>query len=347
MNLNEFLTCGCFLALPKLNKVFISSHFEFSDKLNENEICFYKNNFFLGEKKPWLISKNTFEMSFHEFSSLILTHLEKKPILNWITLDIEKYKLQFNSLKNEIEKENFIKGVPFVHQSTSHKVTRQNLTYFLQSLFQKESFDNLYLYGYWNFNLEEGFLGASPELLFTQNKNQIQTDALAGTVENNKLFQKDDEKILREHNLVIEGIQKNLNPYGYITTEKTTLLKLETFSHLKSTLKLTLNHEFNFEQILSALHPTPALGTFPKQEGLEWLKLIEENIEKRFFYCNPFGLYLNQNFSICIGVIRCLQWNNHTLFLTAGGGVIKESEFKKEWEEIKLKLNSIKTIFKL
>lgn len=347
MNLNDFLNCGCFLAVPKLNKVWILTNISSFENKLENELAFYKNNFFLTEKNPWLKGKHHYEMTFHDFKKILDEQKFSPPNIQWNELNFENYKKQFYSLKKEIEQGNLIKGVPFAHQSSQYHLNKKNLVYLIKSIFSYEKNENLYLYGFWNLNQEQGFLGASPELLFTQNNNSIDTFALAGTIHNSKLNQEIDPKIIREHNFVIDGIKEDLSYLGNINTKKTELLTLEKFSHLKTALKFNLKDKFDFQQVLTAIHPTPALGAFPKNIGNEWLYNIEENIEKRFNYCCPFGISLDNNFSLCIGVIRCLQWNHGVLRVTAGGGVIAESIFEDECEEICMKIDSVKNYFNI
>ena len=339
MNVNDFLNCGCFIAVPNLNKVWVLTNFSSFEKNEENEFAFYKNNFFLTEKYPWLRAENHYEMDLGEFKNFINKFNAIKPNIIWNSLNQENYKQQFDSLKNEIQNGNLIKGVPFTHQISHVELNKENLVYLPNALFNYENRANL--------NQKQGFIGASPELLFTQNEKLIETYALAGTINNKKISDGIDNKIIREHNLVIDGIKKDLANFGEISTEKTVLLKLEKFSHLKSVLQLQLKDNFNYKHILAAIQPTPALGAFPKKEGFNWLYEIEEKIEKRFDYCSTFGICIDKNFSLCVGVIRCLQWQNNSLKITAGGGVIEESIFEDEWEEICMKIDSVKNYFKL
>lgn len=345
--INDFLNYGCFIALPALNKIWILTNFESYEKNDEHKFAFYKNNFFLTEKFPWLRAKNHYEADLNEFKKLIFNFKKERPFIKWEIANKLKYKQQFDSLQLEINKGNLIKGVPFTHQISNSIINQEQLVYLLDRLLNYEKNNDLYLYGFWNLAQKQGFMGASPELLFTQNSNYIETYALAGTISNKEINNKINNKIILEHNFVLDGIKENLRKFGEINTEKTVLLELEKFSHLKSALILKLKNIFNFEDILAAIHPTPALGAFPQKIGLSWLQKIENKIEKRYDYCSPFGICIDKNFSLCIGIIRCLQWHNNSLKITAGGGVIKESIFEDEWEEICMKIEAVKNYFNL
>lgn len=354
MNISTFLQCGCFLAAPHLNKIWLLSNPSHFEKNSEFEFSFYKSNFFLSEKYPWLRGENSFNMNIEDFKQQLSQLNSIKPNIQWNSVDQVSYKKQFNFLKNEIQTGNLIKGVPFTHQISHFSLKQENLVYLLNSLFNYENNANLYLYGFWNLEQNVGFMGASPELIFTQHENLVETHALAGTIRNLKnticnfrTSENIDKKIIREHKLVIDGIKRTLTNFGNVKEEQTELLKLEKFSHLRSVLQVNLKKDFDFEQILSAIHPTPALGAFPKKEGFHWLHDVEEKIEKRFEYCSPFGICVDENFSLCVAVIRCLQWQNGILRITAGGGVIEESVFEDEWEEICMKIASVKSYFKL
>ncbi len=347
MNFKDFLNCGCFIAVPSLNKVWILSNFSFFEKNDDKQFAFYKNDFFLTEKYPWMKGEYHCEMSIDDFKNTINQFQSTKPEIKWNALKKNNYKLQFNSLLNEIKKGNLIKGVPFSSQDSGYKLNNENLVYLLNSLFNYEKSNNLYLYGLWDFKKNYGFMGASPELLFTQNEKLIETYALAGTINNNKISCAIDNKIIREHNLVIDGIKEDLAKFGDINVEETVLLKLEKFSHLKSSIQLNLKSDLSFKQILSAIHPTPALGAFPKNAGFHWLHEVENKIEKRYDYCSPFGICIDKNSSLCVGVIRCLEWKKQFLKISAGGGVIEESIFEDEWDEICMKIQSVKNYFNL
>ncbi|MES2615890.1 MAG: chorismate-binding protein [Bdellovibrionota bacterium] len=347
MNINNFLNSGCFILDPNFNKIWALTNINTVEKNNANGFAFYKNNFFLTEKSPWLQGEHYYEIELFEFKELLSKATRIKPKIEWNEISQDNYKQQFDSLKKEICTGNLLKGVPFAHQTANLELCKENLAYLLNSLFEYECKEGLYLYGFWNLQQKIGFLGASPELLFTQKNNLIETYALAGTVRNNIKSENIQCKIIREHNFVVDGMQTELAALGDVHIDKTELLKLEQFSHLKSPLQLKLKKDFDFKQVLTAIHPTPALGAFPKKTGFKWLQYVEDKIEKRLNYCSPFGICINKNFSLCVGVIRCLQWENNSLKITAGGGVIEESIFEEEWEEVCMKLESIRQYFKI
>jgi isochorismate synthase EntC len=343
----EFFHKGCFLALPSQNKAWIMPSFERMAKKTKKGISFYQNDFFLESRAPWLESPTAQEVSFHLLLDFFSSHSREKLNFKWEPPCFSEYEKQFFSLKEEIRKRKLSKGVPFCHQISNCEMTKKNLLNLIFSLMEENKSTKNYLYGYWDFDSEEGFLGASPELLFVQEQKKVETYALAGTFANKKKLENDKNKLYREHDLVVDGMIKELSVFGTVLKENTSIMRLKDFSHLKSNLTLDLKNEFQFEFLLSALHPTPALGAFPKKQGQNWLKYLEQSIQKRFFYCSPFGVSLGDHFSLCIGVIRGLQWKKRSIFLTAGGGVIKESQLDEEWNEILLKLGSIKKSFQL
>lgn len=347
MQWNEFLTHGCFLGIPSQEKVYVMALPQKSDQFLFDKPCFYKNNFFLDDAFPWLIGDDFFEFTFIDFKNEIKNYFSKKPILNWNPLHKKNYIKQFDSLMSLIQNGVLQKGVPFIHQECNFEIKLEHLVYFLNEVFLLNKDINMFYYGCWNLNEKSGFIGVTPELLFTKNGNRIDTCALAGTVSNSSKSKIIDEKILKEHLFVAEALEKNLNTFGIVKADKCHLVKLKNFSHLKTDIHLDLNAPFSFEDILSAIHPSPALGTFPKQEGLAWLRTVESQMLKKYDYCSPFGLYLNEHYSLCVGTIRCLQWNKNIVRVSAGGGVIRESALEKEWEEIQIKIQAIKNYFNI
>ena len=344
-NIDKFLTNGAFLVIPNRQKIWTMTNVINSFQRDKSKISFYKNDFFLNEEKPWLSGEYESEFNIEDFNA-ILNQIETiNPIFKWEKVDFDFYEKKFNLLKNEISKGDILKGVPFLHKKCFKNLNQNDIAYLLKNLFANASSENLFLYGAWDLKKSEGFIGASPELLFEQKMNLVETFALAGTISEENNVEHLCSKILQEHNYVVDGIRNQLSLFGEIETKGNEILKFNKFSHLKSNFLLHLNEQFDFEKVVHSIHPTPALGTYPKEEGKNWLNIIENTIEKRGHYCSPFGIILNDEYSICIEIIRGLQWKNNMLEITAGGGVIEESDYHSECNEILLKLDSIQNYF--
>ena len=95
--------------------------------------------------------------------------------------------------------------------------------------------------------------------------------------------------------------------------------------------------------MIRTLHPTPALSGYPKKNALKW---IEAYFPDRLHhdFAGLFGMKDRYTYSLLIG-IRNIQWTSTQLTISAGCGIVSESKFTQEWNELIQKINSIKLTF--
>jgi menaquinone-specific isochorismate synthase len=105
--------------------------------------------------------------------------------------------------------------------------------------------------------------------------------------------------------------------------------------HLYNTLHSTLKAGISNAELIRALHPTPALGGFPREQALSFIKTHEPF--EREWYGAPIGWISPTAASFHVG-IRSAILRNHTLEIFAGTGIVKESQAEKEWEELNHKI---------
>ena len=345
--LSEFLDFGYFIGLPSENKVWcmVSSN-QNSSSRNLKPPYFYLNDYYMSKKAPFCKGELFFEFSYSELLDIIHKENYEKPNIKWDKLDKNIYTHQFNNLKLEIEKDVLKKGVPYSFLKGNAEINRENKIYLLNKILENKNQNSSYIYGYWN--KDEGFIGSTPELLFIQKNKNVHTIALAGTIPNEPGAKKEefllDKKMQKEHFYVVEGLKLSLLNFGKVIIGNTKLLELPKLIHLKTDIQIELqsSEKFNFEKFLFEIHPTAAVGTLPKNPRSNWLVQSEKEIENRGYYAAPFGIILDENNSMCICTIRGMQWKDSSLKICAGGGVINESIFNLEWEEIISKINAIK-----
>jgi menaquinone-specific isochorismate synthase len=217
-------------------------------------------------------------------------------------------------------------------------------------------------YGFWHQEegqregLKEGMLGCTPELLFRRDGKTIRTMAMAGTRRHDEVGRLpllEDPKERREHQLVIDSIVSELTPFGRVEVGMTEVATLPQLSHLKTLINLDPAQErVSFDELIRALHPTPALGAFPRKAGWKWLQTLEaQNDLPRQRYGAPFGAIwkdqAGQDQGLAVVAIRNVQWQDERILLCAGCGVIAESELDREWQEIEGKIRAVKGILAL
>jgi menaquinone-specific isochorismate synthase len=199
----------------------------------------------------------------------------------------------------------------------------------------------LYVYGIWN--QEEGILGATPETLFHTSGKMVQTMALAGTAmktsENRPLDLLKDAKEMKEHRLVVEDIQKQLTPLGWVKTLPTEVAEFPMLYHLKTEIAVEAA-QISVPQLVRSLHPTAALGVFPRNYGIQWMANLPYQ-KTRGLFGAPIVYSLSHNEFLGLVAIRNLIWGAEGSKIGSGGGLIDSSVFEKEWAELKLKRDSV------
>jgi len=192
------------------------------------------------------------------------------------------------------------------------------------------------------------FMSTTPEGLFHIEEKKLTIDAIAGTrprgatpdedyIEERDL--KTSKKDLKEHRIVSREIHHNLmvlcHSIKTLCNEK--ILKLNHVQHLHTIFEGILNEDFNLDEILNGLHPTPAVGGSPKKMAMEMIESLETF--DRGLYASPIG-YLSYNKSeIAVG-IRSALFNNSNLHVFGGAGIVPGSDGPKEWQETQSKMKS-------
>ena len=210
---------------------------------------------------------------------------------------------------------------------------------------------------HFSFQFEKGssFLGMSPECLFQRKGDIICTEAIASTrprglteAEDELLGQEiyESDKDLREHRWVKMMISDRLTPFCQHIDETSNekLLKLSHVQHLVSEFHAELHPDVNNEQLVEALHPTPAVGGYPKKPAVERIAHLEPF--DRGWYAAPIGWvsYDEAEFAVAI---RSALVQHEKLHVFAGSGIVSGSDPQKEWEENRNKAQNFLQLFNI
>jgi menaquinone-specific isochorismate synthase len=314
---------------------------------------YYFPDFFLEKEEPWFTHEHNQEISIQELIECIKKEIEisaiKSSNIQWRNPYYSKFQSTFKELKSKFQAKELDKAVPYVFEIAEQKMERNQLIASLKSLLTYSLGNPVHIYGFWD--KTGGMLGATPEILFKFiNSKTLETVACAGTINarGDVSTLLTDPKELHEHQLVVDGMREALSPFGTVRMEPIHLLRLSRLVHLATPILAELNsHAFTFEQIVKALHPTPAVGTFPSLQGKQWLAEYQTEIERgRFGAPSGFVFPKNEKAS-CYVSIRNVQWTEKALTIGAGCGVVAESDCEREWAEINLKLQAIKEMLAL
>lgn len=189
------------------------------------------------------------------------------------------------------------------------------------------------------------WLGSTPEIILSGEKDEWNTVALAGTqpLQDGKLPQMWDEKNRKEQDYVASYIRRQLLSLGIHADENGPYPAYAgALSHLKTEFRFSLKDNESLGTLLKLLHPTPAVCGLPKEEAYQFI-LENEGYDRRYYsgfigWLDPDGrtdLYVN---------LRCMHIDHEMLTLYAGGGLLASSELNDEWLETEKKLQTMKRI---
>ncbi|RAJ12617.1 chorismate-binding protein [Arenibacter echinorum] len=205
------------------------------------------------------------------------------------------------------------------------------------------------------------WLGATPEIFLETENNTLRTMSLAGTqlhrVGETPIWK---EKELEEQEMVTQFIQSALeDKVSSLEVSRATSFKAGNLWHIKTSVSGNMNNS-RLEEIIGALHPTPAVCGLPKKAAKEFI-LENENYDRQFYtgflgelnfkedisrpstrrnqenrayrtIKNKTSLFVN---------LRCMQILGNTVSVYVGGGITSRSVPEKEWQETKDKSSTM------
>lgn len=197
-------------------------------------------------------------------------------------------------------------------------------------------------YGFWNG--QYGVIGSTPEFLYSVDDKILRTFALAGTAKKgDEVELLNSKKDRHEHDLVIKDIVEKISGFvSSIHVHETDIHPFKNIVHLRTDIEGKINEDADFTKLTSVMSPTAALGGYPKEASLKFLKgsNYAQKYPKRYFG-SAFGLVTKHTKAFVVS-IRNVQWEGSHLFIESGGGVVPESILSKEMDEIHLKRNTIR-----
>lgn len=354
-NFKDFLMDGCFLQVsPNLFKLirgpFKSVELEHLHPSDATTLL-YRPKFwsFLSDatslsSSDLSIGQQSLEIDRVEFIRHVQALNPIKPNLTWRPVAEESFRRQFDWTRENISKEFLKKSVPIISQKANGVISINERAYLVQQILNVESYG--WSYGF--FSEASSSVGLTPEMLISwkAQSGMAETMALAGTfsksAENFKIILQ-DEKTLVEHQYVVDDIQANLKG-----AEKSELkvLELKHLLHLKTDFKLALKDHNQCLGAAKLLHPTAAMGLFPRNLSLyeEFSKFDLQ--QRRAEFAAPFGLIEQDKIQIVVA-IRNIMFNSTEAEIFSGCGVTSDSVYQSELAELENKRNSVKKMLGL
>jgi menaquinone-specific isochorismate synthase len=197
------------------------------------------------------------------------------------------------------------------------------------------------------------FLGASPERLFRREGRSVESEAVAGTRPRGVSSAEDEglrddllhsAKDRSEHTYVSKGIREALEPLCEVLEieDHVSEMMLARGRHLRSKVRGTLEDDVTDAALLDAMHPTPAVGGYPRSEALEQIHALEPF--DRGWYAGPVGWIGQEASEFAVGIRSGLA-RGRTLALFSGAGIVAGSFPEEEWAEIEQKIGDFTGIF--
>lgn len=336
----DFFQGGAFLTHADQQKVIFGKYgtYQNVDKFLENEKpVFYLKDFYQNKYLAYLpgeileVSKITV---MEWLKTKTFAHLPFTPVTNEDSTYQKDFKLLSDSWKNGLEKVVMVSREQYEGFSSD-----QSIKHFFKKAFE---FGVGQPYGFWN--TEYGVIGSTPELLFNITQQTLKTFALAGTAkQGSEVELLKSPKDRHEHDLVIKDISEKLEPFvSDLYIHETEIEPYKNIVHLKTDIEAKVFKSVDLTRLTNTLSPTAALGGYPKDLSLKFLQTT--NYGKKYpqrYFGSCFGV-VSKEFVEFVVSIRNIQWEENTLFIESGGGVVPESVYEKEISEIHLKRNTIR-----
>lgn len=190
------------------------------------------------------------------------------------------------------------------------------------------------------------FVGATPERLVKVESRELLSTCLAGTCPRGATLEEDeklgqellyDEKNLQEHEFVVQMIKEAIESCSdeVKVPSSPVLYPLRNLQHLYTPVKGKLKEDYTILEVVEKLHPTPALGGYPVESSLKFIR--DNEPFERGWYASPVGWFdANDNGEFAVAIRSALLKKDQAI-LFSGCGVVEDSDPEAEYEETAIK----------
>lgn len=345
LNFQDFLQRGFIVQNPKNGSVFLGQIAE-KNTLNQNNSHFS------------LFSSNFYHSNYAKIDLKNIVQLGVDDLLRWIKKNNPRNERLILKKKSDFDAEyaqdvgtclDFIKKEKQITKLVAATYAEYEAGDFVHPIFTLEALNQLngHLFGVWQNN--QGFLGASPEPLFTKEGSELETVALAGTistdVEDYAHKLQNDQKEQDEHKQVIQDITNKIQKIGsQVHVDKTTVYNFGPLAHLRT--KIHFTSEKDVKLIVNEFAPTAALGGYPSELSLDYLKKLQYFLYEK--ESRNFGGTLVahiEDMAFALVAIRNIYWEDNKFVIHSGSGIVSHSTVENECLEVKRKRESIERFF--
>ncbi len=266
--------------------------------------------------------------------------------LEWHSSSPALFNRAFQDLQGLIKQGLAHKGVPFAWA----QAPCANAPLLWEGLVAQVGHLPAHLHAYGAQGDSEAVVGASPEWLFRieRGRRVLHTMALAATRwPGQERAANIDEKEHVEHRMVVDDIVARLRPFGEVITGATAWAPAGKIEHLKTAITLHATADLDPAEMVRLLHPTPAMGVFPRTPAAQhWLDTLPGH-EIRADFAAPWVVEHRDGRAWALVAIRQIRLRPDHLWIPAGCGVVAASEEEAEWNEIHAKIRTVKETWAL
>jgi isochorismate synthase len=196
------------------------------------------------------------------------------------------------------------------------------------------------------------FIGSTPERLVRLSAGRVDVTCLAGSIgvgqdvgESRALAARllASAKDREEHDIVVRSTISALeDTCEEVTTapDAPRVVRARSVQHLETPISARMPHAGHVLDLVERLHPTPAVGGFPRERALTAIRELEAI--DRGWYAGPFGWTDLQGDGEFAVAIRSALVAGRSASLFAGCGIVADSVPAAEWEETCLKLRPMR-----
>ncbi|MGA7670616.1 MAG: isochorismate synthase [Nitrolancea sp.] len=193
---------------------------------------------------------------------------------------------------------------------------------------------------------EKTFLGATPERLVHVEDGDLEAACLAGSERRGATPEEDRElgeallasaKDREEHAIVVRALRDGLSGLcdQLIAPDEPELLSVSNVHHLFTPISARLRAGVCILDAVERLHPTPAVGGYPRETALAFIR--EHEGMDRGWYASPIGWVGPDGGGEFAVALRSGLVDGSTAFLFAGCGIMGDSDPRREYDESWLK----------
>jgi isochorismate synthase len=271
--------------------------------------------------------------------------IESRPQPHWnggapVVTGRESYMEQVDAIKSSISTGAFQKAV-----LSRIRVVKGNHMAIIPRLYQSICRKHPNAFAYLFKSDEHFWMGASPEPLLRLRDGKVSTVSLAGTrsyAEKHLNINRWTAKEVLEQEYVTRYIHDVLREFGV----KDYRVSSSYVKRAGNLLHLRTDFTFDYDRLngrmwefVDAMHPTPAVAGQPKEDAIRFIKQLEPH--GRDYYTGFMGPLMHQGETDLFVNLRCMKVTPERLALYVGGGITLESDPAEEWNETRLKAQSL------